>query len=178
MTSDRPLRRDYARVERERRFLLERLPDHVDADEFERLVDGFVEGAYLRLRRVERPDGTEVVTKLGQKIVDPEAPDDPRRRQMTTIYLAPGQAEPLWSVVGLRATKRRYTVVESGRTFAIDVWEEPAAAAGTILAEVECDTDAELDAVEPPSWAAREVTHDAAYSSVALARRGSPRGVV
>lgn len=166
----RPERRKYARVERERRFLLERLPPGVDAGAWVRLRDLFVRGTHLRLRRVERPDGSEVVTKLGQKVVDPAAPDDPRRRSMTTIYLEPGGAGPLADLPGLRAVKRRHTLEERGWTWAVDVWEEPAGAAGTILAEVECPTDAELEAVVPPEWALREVTDDPAYAAVALAR--------
>lgn len=168
-TRDRPLRRKYARIERERRFLLDALPAQVDAADYVRLRDRFVEGAPLRLRRVERPGGDEVVTKLGQKIVDPEAPSDPRRRQMTTIYLEPGEASALDALPGARSVKRRYTLVEGELTWAIDVWEEPASAAGTIVAEIECPTDAELDAVAPPAWAAREVTEDPHYGAFALA---------
>lgn len=165
-----PLERKYSRIERERRFLVERLPDGVDPGHYRRLHDRFVEGAFLRLRRVEEPDGTEVVTKLGQKIVDPERPDDPRRREMTTIYLRAGQDAALQVLEGPTAIKRRYTLEEQGYTWSVDVWESPQAAAGTILAEVECDTDAELDAIVCPKWALREVTEDPAYSSATLAR--------
>lgn len=171
--SPRPIRRKYARVERERRFLLERLPPEVDPADYVRLHDLFVEGTCLRLRRVERPDGSEVVTKLGQKVADPEAPDDPRRRLMTTIYLAPGESDALARVDGRRAAKRRYTLDAHGHAWAIDVWEAPPGAAGTILAEVECDSDAELDSIEEPAWASCEVTDDPAYTAVALAARGA-----
>jgi hypothetical protein len=173
---DRPLRRKYARVERERRFLLDQLPEGVDEASYVRLRDRFVEGACLRLRRLERPDGTEVLTKLGQKIPDPEAPGDPRRRQMTTIYLAPEEAGSLDALEGPRAVKRRYALEEQGRTWAIDVWEEPAGAAGTIVAEVECESDEELAAVRPPPWALREVTEDPAYGALSLALRPSSAG--
>jgi len=163
------LKRKYARIERERRFLLERLPEHVDPEDYVRLRDCFVSGTFLRLRRVERPDGAEVVTKLGQKIACPDAPDDARRRQMTTIYLAPGEGPALASLDGPRSMKRRYTLQEQGWTWAIDVWEEPSAAAGTILAEVECPSDAELDAIRAPGWVLREVTDDASFSAFTLA---------
>jgi hypothetical protein len=49
---DRPTRRTYARIERERRFLLERLPAGIDASDFERIHDVFIEGTHLRLRTV------------------------------------------------------------------------------------------------------------------------------
>lgn len=169
MTADRPTKRKYARIERERRFLLDELPSQVDPGDYKRLRDRFVEGAFLRLRRVERPDGSEVVTKLGQKIVDPDAPHDARRREMTTIYLEPGQAEALAALEGPRSVKRRYLFFEQGWTWAIDVWEAPPSAAGLVLAEVECSTDEELDAIELPEWAREEVTSNTAYSAYQLA---------
>ncbi len=168
--SDRPLTRKYARVERERRFLLAALPAGLEGAPFQRLRDCFVGGTHLRLRQVESPEGEIVVVKLGQKIVDLEAPDDPRRRQMTTIYLPPDEAAAL-PLEGPRAVKRRYHLPEQGWTFCVDLWEAPASAAGLILAEVECPSDAELDAIVLPAWAEREVTEDAAYSSIRLATR-------
>jgi hypothetical protein len=168
--SDRPLTRKYARIERERRFLVESLPAELEDASFQRLRDCFVKGTHLRLRRVESPSGELIVVKLGQKIPDPEAPGDPRRRQMTTIYL-PGDEARALPLEGPRAVKRRYHLLEQGRTFCVDVWEAPASVAGLILAEVECPSDEELDAIQLPSWAAREVTEDAAYSSIELVNR-------
>ena len=167
--TDRPTRRKYARIERERRFLLTRLPDSVNPDDYERLRDCFVSGTHIRFRIVEAPNGQVVVVKLGQKVPDPEAPDDPRRRLMTTIYLPEEEAAAL-SLSGPRTTKRRYKLQEQGWTFCIDVWENPAGARGTLLAEVECPTDEELDRIVLPSWAEREVTEDPHYSAFALAQ--------
>lgn len=167
---DRPLKRDYARVERERRFLVPSLPSGIAPDGYQRLRDCFVAGTHLRLRVVEAPNGETIVAKLGQKIPDPAAPDDPRRRSMTTLYLPPEEAAAL-AFEGLRATKRRYKLPEQGWTFCIDVWEEPAAARGIILAEVECPTDEQLDRIVTPRWAEREVTEDPGYAAVPLARR-------
>jgi CYTH domain-containing protein len=165
---DRPTKRPYARIERERRFLLERLPPELDPDDYERLEDLFVEGTHLRLRHVRRPSGEWIVTKLGQKIVEPGAPNDPRQRSMTTIYLPESEGAVLGSIPGLRTTKRRYRTREQGWTFCIDVWESPAR--GTILAEVEAPSIEELERIAIPAWALREVTDDARYSAIALAR--------
>ena len=151
--------------------MLERLPPGVDPEDYERLDDLFVEGTHLRLRQVRRPDGAWITTKLGQKILDPAAPLDPRCRQMTTIYLPEEEAAALASLSGLRTTKRRYKLPEQGWTFCIDVWESPAAARGTILAEVEAPTIEELERVTVPSWALRDVTDDARYSAITLAGR-------
>jgi hypothetical protein len=70
--------RKYARVERERRFLLDALPSFVDTTHFERFEDLFVIGTHVRVRTIRRADGTFVISKVGQKIVDPDAPDDPQ----------------------------------------------------------------------------------------------------
>ena len=168
--TDRPLRRDYWRWELERRFVLPRLPDGVDAAAFTRLRDLFVAGTNLRLRQVEAPDGRVLIAKLGQKRADPDAPADPRRRQLTTIYMTPDEAEVLGGLPGRRSCKRRYQLVEDGRTWAIDVWEAPEARRGLVMAEIECASDAELAAVVVPPWAGREVTEDAGFSAFALAQ--------
>jgi CYTH domain-containing protein len=166
--NDRPTKRPYARIEMERRFLLDRLPASVDPDAYERLDDLYIEGTHLRLRELRRPDGAWIVTKLGQKILDPDAPGDPRCRQMTTIYLPESEAKVLAGLPGLRTTKRRYKLLEQGWTFCIDVWEQPTS--GTILAEVEAPSIAELERVTVPVWALREVTDDPRYGAIALAR--------
>ncbi len=173
---DRPRRRGYARLELERRFLLARLPSGLDPDDYERLRDLYVGDTQLRLRRIERPTGELILVKLGQKQPDPEAPGDPRRRSMTTLYLEPGEERALAALQGARGVKRRYSVREQGRTFVVDVHEEPAAVRGLILAEVECDTLEELGSVEVPAWALREVTDDPGYSSALLAAGVVPHG--
>jgi hypothetical protein len=109
---DRPTKRPYARIERERRFLLDRLPDGVDPEDYERLDDLFVEGTHLRLRQIHSPKGDWIITKLGQKIADPDALHDPRCRQMTTLYLPRNEGLVFASMPGLRTTKRRYNLAE------------------------------------------------------------------
>jgi CYTH domain-containing protein len=167
--NDRPTHRPYARIERERRFLLDALPPVVPAHEYERLHDLYVHGTHLRIRHVHGPDGAWITTKLGQKIPNPEAPDDPRERKMTTIYLPLEEAAALAPLTGLRTVKRRYKLVEQGWTWCIDVWEEPASAAGTIVAEVETSSLEELERIQKPSWAIREVTDEPRFSAIALA---------
>jgi hypothetical protein len=49
----------YAVIERERRFLLSRLPDHLDPSVgFRRITDVYIPGTRLRLRHVETADGS------------------------------------------------------------------------------------------------------------------------
>ena len=60
----------YAVVERERRYLLEALPDLPGARVL-RITDRYLDGTRLRLRRVDE-DGCAVVLKLGQKVPVPD----------------------------------------------------------------------------------------------------------
>ncbi|MEZ5974543.1 MAG: hypothetical protein R3F17_02865 [Planctomycetota bacterium] len=170
-TPDRPAKRPYARIERERRFLVAELPEHLRAAPFQRLRDLYIGGTQLRLRRVEDPGGGVVQLKLGQKRPDPDAPEDARHRQMTTCYLDLAEEAALSGLPGLHTVKRRYAWPEQGWTFVLDVYEAPPGAAGTMVAEVECDSDEALDGIAVPAWCVREVTEDPAYSAVALAAR-------
>lgn len=164
--------RKYARVERERRFLLATLPDFVDAASHDRFEDLFVAGTHVRVRTIHRADGTFVVTKLGQKIVDPDAPDDPRRRLITTIYLSEAESAPFRTLPGIRGIKRRHRVHLPTGKWAFDVWESPASAAGVVLAEIEMPSDEALDALPVPTWAIRDVTDEPRYRSFSLASSG------
>lgn len=167
MKNDRPTKRPYFRIELERRFLLERLPETVDTAQYEALDDLYIEGAHVRLRVVREPNGAWLVTKLGQKIPDPDAPNDVRRRRMTTIYLPESEGAVFDRLPGLRTRKRRYRLVEQSWTFCIDVWEQPMS--GVLVAEVETPSLEELERITMPAWALREVTDDSRYSAFSLA---------
>lgn len=170
MMNERPRKRPYWRIERERRFVLDVLPAQVVEGDYRRLRDLWVRDTELRLRRVEEPSGALIMIKLGQKRPVPGAPDDPRRRQMTNFYLREQDGAVLEaSLSGYVSVKRRYKLGEQGAIFCVDVWEEPASARGLILAEVERETDEALDAIQVPTWARAEVTEDDRYSGFALA---------
>ena len=79
--NDRPLQRKYARLERERRFLLHRLPDSIDAADFERLRDLYLANSNLRLRRIPRPNGALIQLKPDQKLALADARKNDRHRQ-------------------------------------------------------------------------------------------------
>lgn len=167
--SDRPLKRKYARIERERRFLLECLPEQVEEQDYERLHDRYIQGAPLRLRRVEKPTGEPILTKLGQKLLNPDEPNNPRHRMMTTLYLTPKEGTLFEVLPAHSSTKRRYKLKEQGWTFVIDCYEAPASVKGLLIAEVECDTDEALEAIQCPEWAVREVTDEPQWSGARLA---------
>ena len=170
-TQDRPQKRGYFRIERERRFLVDTFPQFVDPEAYERLVDRYIEGTELRLRTIESPEGAFTQVKLGQKRANPIDPENPRHRQMTTFYLRPEDSRVLATLPARVSVKRRYAISEQGRTFALDVYEQPHARIGLMIAEVECDSDEDLDRIQCPSWSAREITEDSAYSGAYISAR-------
>jgi CYTH domain-containing protein len=154
----------YTKVERERRFL-------VDADALPRLGDSFarcedlyLSGTRIRLRRMtEQPEG-RVLYKLTQKLQAP----DPRLRHLTTLYLSEVEYRVLDGLPGGRLRKRRHRAPSGGLDWSVDLFE--GALTGLVLAEREFDSEAELHAAPVPTFAALEVTDDAAFTGGALAQ--------
>lgn len=151
----------YARIERERRFLLAELPEGVGSPS--QITDHYLLDLRMRLRRV---DGPEPAFKLGQKFTpDPTAR---HRRQMTTLYLTEveygvlkqrlaGEVRPL--------VKTRYPWHRGDRTWVVDVLAD-----GRIIAEVEAD-EPDLHALAPPPGTLREITDEEALEGASLAAR-------
>jgi hypothetical protein len=78
----------YARLERERRYLLRELPDGLKlSDPHTQITDNYVTGTRLRLRNVRSPETNEWALKLTQKHA-PEPPDF-SRTLITSMYLSP-----------------------------------------------------------------------------------------
>jgi CYTH domain-containing protein len=148
----------YARVERERRFVLEALPSGVfDA---RRIDDLYIAGTTLRLRRVTPADGGEVVHKLGQK-VRPDA-GDPSIVHHTTMYLTVDEYEVLSVLAGDRLSKTRWSWNIGDRVWSVDEHD------GLVLAEAEVDAGERLD---PPPGSVLDVSLDDRYSGAHLAAR-------
>src|SRR5690242_16189772 len=82
----------YARVERERRYLLRELPDGLKlSDPHKQITDNYLTGTRLRLRKVRVPETNEWTLKLTQK--QTPAPPDFSRTLITNIYLSPYEYE-------------------------------------------------------------------------------------
>ena len=108
----------YAVVERERRYLLEALPDLPGARVL-RITDRYLDGTRLRLRRVDE-DGCAVVLKLGQKVPVPDG------IAHTTTYLSEAEFALLSQLPGRPLEKTRH--LHDG--WAVDVHPD-----GLVLAE-------------------------------------------
>lgn len=147
----------YARVERERRFLVAGVPEGVV--EVRQIVDHYLDGTRLRLREVINSDGT-VIRKLGHKV---RLVAGPREVTCTSVYLDDQEWELLRALPARTLRKTRYIVERDGIRLAVDELDN-----GMFLAEID-DRDAAPCVL--PSWlnVLREVTTEEAWTGAGLA---------
>jgi len=150
----------YAKVERERRFLMVALPDQDDVVARRRIDDRYIEGTRLRLRRVVDLSTGECTYKLTQKL--DYRPATYGVSWITTAYLDPTDAEVLSRLPASSITKVRLSVPPLG----VDVFEDRLA--GLILGEVEFKSDAEMRWFEPPPVCVHDVTADPRFTGARL----------
>lgn len=156
----------YAHIERERRYLVSDPPAEISsATDFLRIVDLYIAGTRLRLRRHEDKNGQVVSRKLGQKFMPQANQSD--ATMMTNFYLDESEYKVLSTLTGTSLTKRRYSHEYSQCRFSIDVFE--GALEGLVLCETEIE-ETETVAVQLPSFAKREVTSDQFFTGGSLAR--------
>ena len=151
----------YARVERERRYLLRDLPEGLSrADPHLQITDNYITGSRLRLRKVRDPRTNKWTVKFTQKFA-PD-PNDLSRTIITNIYLNALEAETLSVFNSNEIRKNRYPFEFEGRKFGIDMFLGDLF--GLVLAEVSFDTDDELDNFPMPSFALADVTNELLFS--------------
>lgn len=150
-----PFESKYARIEWERRFLLDGFPKKANVTRVRRITDRYMEGTILRLR--EQIDyGGEMQFKLTQKLAAGKS--GPRQGLITTMYLTKGEYDVLAKLQARILTKTRYSIPP----FGIDVFE--GALRGLVLGEAEFNSDAECRALALPSFIAREVSDDPRFT--------------
>src|SRR5689334_4509410 len=155
----------YARVERERRFLLADLPEGLTrADPHLQITDNYITGTRLRLRKVREPRTNKWTVKFTQKF----APDgeDLSRTVITNTYLNALEAETLSVFNSNEIRKNRYRFEFEGREFAIDMFLGDLF--GLVLAEVSFANDQELDSFPKPPFAIADVTDDLLFTGGSL----------
>jgi len=155
----------YARVERERRFLLADLPEGLTrADPHLQITDNYITGTRLRLRKVRDPRTNKWVVKFTQKFAP--NPADLSRTIITNTYLNALEAETLSVFNTNEIRKNRYRFEFEGRAFGIDMFLGDLF--GLVLAEVSFETDEELDSFDKPPFAVADVTNDPVFSGGSL----------
>jgi CYTH domain-containing protein len=151
----------YALIERERRFLLEDLPEGLSrADSHTQITDNYIAGTRLRIRKVRDPRTNKWIVKFSQKFA-PE-PQDFSRTIITNTYLNALEAETLSVFNTNEIRKNRYQYELDGRTFSIDMFLGDLF--GLVMAEVSFETDEEMKEFKAPSFAIAEVTNNELFT--------------
>jgi CYTH domain-containing protein len=151
----------YARVERERRYLLLDLPEGLSrAAHHLQITDNYITGTRLRLRKVRDPQTNQWVVKFTQKF----APDprDLSRTIITNTYLNAIEAETLSVFAANEIRKNRYYFEFAGHHFSIDMFLGDLF--GLVLAEISFDSDAEMEKFSLPAFALVEVTNNEMFT--------------
>jgi len=157
----------YARIERERRYLLQDLPEGLSrADHHLQITDNYISGTRLRLRKVRDPKTNKWVVKFTQKFA-PDT-DDLSRTTITNTYLNPIEADTLAIFEANEIRKNRYHFEFEGRQFSVDMFLGDLF--GLVLAEVSFDNDDELENFSLPPFALAEVTNNELFSGGRLSQ--------
>ena len=151
----------YARIERERRYLLQDLPAGLSrADHHLQITDNYLTGTRLRIRKVRDPRTNKWVVKFTQKFA-PD-PKDLSRTLITNTYLNAQEAEILAVFEANEIRKNRYPFEFAERNFSVDMFLGDLF--GLVLAEVSFETDEELDSFPRPPFALADVTQNEVFS--------------
>lgn len=156
-----PAESKYARVERERRYLLQDLPEGLTrASPHLQITDNYITGTRLRLRKVRDPQTNKWTVKLTQKFAPDSA--DSSRTIITNIYLNALETETLGISDANEIRKNRYWFELEGRKFSVDMFLGDLF--GLVLAEVSFETDEELDNFPKPPFAIADVTNSELFT--------------
>lgn len=145
----------YARIERERRFLMPAFPGDVAVVRTRRIVDRYLDATSLRLR-MQQEDSGPVVFKLTQKL--PARSSGAQQGLITTMYLSESEFRVLARLPAKTLSKTRHSVPP----FGIDVFE--GTLQGLVLAEAEFDSAGDADRLALPTFALCEVSDDERFT--------------
>jgi len=147
----------YARLERERRYLLDGLPQGLTpASPHVQITDNYITGTRLRLRKVREPQTNKWIVKLTQKLAP--KPADLSRTLITNTYLTAAESEVLAVFEANEIRKNRYPYEFAGRKFTIDMFLGDQF--GLVLAETRFDSDEQLDSFPSPPFSVEDVTNN------------------
>jgi CYTH domain-containing protein len=155
------LKGKYARVERERRFLMAAAPTE-GVTRTRHIIDRYILGTRLRLRRVRDMATGSCELKLTQKL--PAGEPGHVQGSITNTYLSPAEHDLLATLPAAVLCKTRLSVPPLG----VDVFEPPLH--GLVLAEAEFESDEQALSFRPPLEAVAEVTEDPRFTGGRLVR--------
>lgn len=154
----------YARIENERRFLLPPMDGELMDMNLPRrfILDNYITGTNLRLREVD--DEGKKLYKLTKK-----TSLSPGREVITTIYLSQDEYQLLGKLPAVLVSKVRFLMAYNELTIGIDSYANEDDE--LLLAEVEFETEEQMNAFEMPIPYQTEVTGKDEFSGFALANR-------
>src|SRR5689334_5065174 len=152
----------YARIERERRFLLAGPPPAAAVTGRRRITDRYLPGTRLRLRRIEGLHSANCEFKFTQKV--PASRPGYVQGLITNTYLSAAEYDLLATLPAAVLSKTRLSVPPLG----IDIFEPPLH--GLIMADVEFSTVSEAPSVVSPQAADAVDTTDVLQLSGSIAR--------
>jgi CYTH domain-containing protein len=156
-----PAKSKYARFERERRYLLQDLPEGLTRlSPHVQITDNYLTGTRLRLRKVRDPQTNKWTIKFTQKFALNN--EDLSRTIITNIYLNALEVEMLAISDANEIRKNRYQFEFGGREFSVDMFLGDLF--GLVLAEVSFETDEELNSFPQPPFAIADVTNNALFT--------------
>ncbi len=156
-----PSESKYARVERERRYLLQDLPEGLSrADPHVQITDNYITGTRLRIRKIREPRTNKWTVKFTQKFA-PD-PQDFSRTIITNTYLNALEAETLSMFDANEIRKNRYPFEYDGKKFSVDMFLGDLF--GLVLAEASFETDQELEGFTKPPFAIADVTNNELFT--------------
>jgi adenylate cyclase len=152
-------------IEIERKFLVERPPDDLDAHPSGKIEQGYLaitDDVEVRVRRYGDRSFLTVKSSGNESRVEEEIEIDARR------------FDALWPLTeGRRVEKRRYRIA-AGDDLTIELDVYSGRLTGLFSAEVEFGSRADADSFAPPPWFGPEVTDDPRYKNKRLATDGLP----
>jgi len=155
----------YARLERERRYLLRDLPDGLTrTDPHLQITDSYITGTRLRIRKVRDPKTNKWIVKFTQKFA-PD-PTDFSHTFITNMYLNAIEAETFGVFQANEIRKNRYYFDFEGRRFSIDMFLGDLL--GLVLAETSFASDEEMAGFAQPRFALADVTNNEVFTGGSL----------
>jgi CYTH domain-containing protein/CHAD domain-containing protein len=152
-------------VERERKFLVDGLPDDVVPSTEVALRQGYLAAGPYRSVRVRDagPEGCTLTVKAGGGA----------ERTEIELPIQRGEFDAAWPhTEGQRLEKIRKRIPFGEHVIELDVFGGDLD--GLVMAEVEFDSVAAMESFEPPAWFGRDVTDDDGYTNASLALHGLP----
>jgi CYTH domain-containing protein/CHAD domain-containing protein len=152
-------------VERERKFLVDELPDDLVPSTAVPFRQGYLASGPYRSVRV-RDAGSEGCTLTFKAGGGAE-------RTEIDVPIQRSEFDAAWPhTEGQRLEKTRQRIAFGEHVIELDVFGGDLD--GLVLAEVEFDSAAAMESFEPPPWFGRDVTDDDGYTNASLALHGRP----